>query len=346
MGDFFGGGGNDGPSAPSYRPPPAPIPWKDIIDEITGVKYVNVKKPDGGEERVLTRLPRTPEKQALYEKLDAMVPELISNIQNLYKYAPQELVPYQGFIESFANLNQEQQRNLAEVANIGNIAQDIKNFKQMNRSILDAELERGKNITNAEIAKRGWKGSSFDAQFQASRNKEEARARQQLEVESTVYGQKLARERFDLNKEAFGLNQQGRHSRLAQGQMQLGLQQEEMAQKEAKRQRAMQEQSGILGTVNTLQQQELAKEMGSAAPQLGNNTWSMENQDQMNRYNSSVAAENMAFQNANMVHQNKGPSLGAQIATVGGGLAGNMAGPMFSGVGAAGGKYFGQKIFG
>ena len=122
-------GGNDSPPAAPYIPPPPPPPEiLDVIDQITGTQSIVVTGADGKKRRIMSRLPRTPEEEAKYKAAEELIGSSMKNIRQLYKYDPKSMVDFAPLIETFSNLNRERMDALGQIANIGNIEQDIADF--------------------------------------------------------------------------------------------------------------------------------------------------------------------------------------------------------------------------
>ncbi|CAK9254198.1 unnamed protein product [Sphagnum jensenii] len=72
----------------------------DVIDEIAGAEAVTVTGADGKKRRVIRRLPRTKEEQAIYQKGQELMASALKNISQLYQYDPSSVVDFAPIIQT------------------------------------------------------------------------------------------------------------------------------------------------------------------------------------------------------------------------------------------------------
>jgi hypothetical protein len=333
---LFGGGGG-GPSAPSYTPPPPREEIMDVIDKIGGVQSIVVTE-NGKKKRIIERLPRTPEDQAFHDYMGELMNKAVRNITQLYKYNPEDVVEFQPFIDVFANLNEESQNDLAEIANFGDITEQVQNFKKMNNELLEEQIYIRNRMAEENFAHRGISKSTAATEYRTASARQNDLARLQAKVDADMYGESLAEQRLRTNATAFGLREQGRQGRLQAAQTGYNLEQQKLQDLESKRQIAIQENQNLFNLGAGIRGEDEAKAMASRAPELANQTFAMMNADSLNRYNSGVNAQNAAFQNSLLAYQNRRPSFGDRLLKLGGMAAGAyLTGGMGGGMGGMGG---------
>ncbi len=73
--------GEDPPDAPEIPKPEElkPEDMIDVIDQITGVQSIYTTGSDGRRQRVISRLPRTPEEEQLYSQAGALISSALTN---------------------------------------------------------------------------------------------------------------------------------------------------------------------------------------------------------------------------------------------------------------------------
>lgn len=355
MGGIFGGGG-DPPPMNVYVPPPPPPPPKeeimDVFDRVRGVQAIVVTGPDGKKRREITQLPRTPEDEALYQRGMDLMSRAIRNIDELYQYRPESVVPIQSFIDSVANLNEEMQRDLNEIANFGDIQRYVNDYKVMNQNILDQYINRENRRTEENFAHRGISDSTSANEYRAAFSKEAALARLQNNVNADLYAQDLADRKFASNAAAFSLREQGRQNRLQEIQNTYNLQQQNVNDLENVRRRAIEDNYRMFGVGASLRGEDINKALASQAPEIQDRTFSMISGDNLNRYQAQVNAQNSAVQNqisaynAQLAAYNsRPPSFGDRLLQLGGMAAGAMMGsPASSLAGRAGNALFGRFL--
>lgn len=326
-------------------PPPKPKEIMDVFDEISGVKSVIVRDAQGRQIRKIMRIPRTPEEQRFFEQGEQLVREGIESVKQLWKYDPQNVVDIMPLINTIASLNEKQAEDLSKITDFGNIKQDIEDFKGIQKDLLKDELLRGKNLLEDDLSRMGRAGGTYAAAQRAYFEKEAAMARRLGDLQSTQYGEDLARQRLGRNLLAYDARQQGRENELRGAQQEYALRQQKAADAENMRQRALEERMNQINIGNSLMGIDRNRAMQNNAAQFSLAENQIRNRNQMDEYNSRINAMNQNYQNQLGYHQN----LNAQRTDYGG-LLGNVAGTvggsmLFGPLGSGGNKLFG-KLFG
>jgi len=335
------GGDDSPPPAPVYIPPPPPEEIMDVIDKVSGVQSIIVKGPDGKKQRIVERLPRTPEEEALYKSAEEIIKTSLQNIQDLYRYDPNQLANFQPFIDTFANLNEERQKDLSQIADFSDISQQVADFKKMNQTLLDEEIQRRDRSIEESLAHKGLSNSTSATEYRTSMARNADLARLQNNVNADIYGQQLAAQRLDTNARAFGLREQGRQGRAQAAELGYNLERQKIEDLENKRKQAIIENQNLLGVGAGIRGEDINKAVMSRAPDIANQTFSMINADALNRYNSSVAAQNSAYQNQLMEYKMQPPSFGDRLLQLGGTIGGTMlTAPSSSVAGKLGNRLF------
>lgn len=334
--------GNDSPpSAPQLAAPPPPPEIMDIIDEITGTQSIIVTGADGKKRRVNSRLPRTPEEEQRFKAAEELIGSSIQNIKQLYQYNPQSMIDFAPIVETFANINRERMQALGQIANIGNIEQDVADFKQMQSSLIDEQFQI-KNRSNEERLAHSGRGSgTYAAESRAAMARNEALARQQGDIQGSIYGEDLASRRLSRNKEAFNLGEMGRQGQLQSAQGQYALAKEHEADMERRRLMAIEENKGLLSIGSGITGQDLSKALSNTNAATSLATFNAQAGDSMNRYNADVNRQMANYNMAMQEYQNQPPSFGEMAM----GMAGTVGGAMLTGHPGSMAGRLGKKIF-
>lgn len=307
-------GNDDPPPVQHISAPPPPEEIMDFIDEVSGTQTVTVIGANGKKQRVTQQLPRTPEEEALFKSGQQLTASALQNLQTLYQYDPQSMIDFAPLINTFANISNERMQALGQVANIGNIAQDVDNFKQMQSTLIDEEY-RIKNRSNEEaLAHRGRGAGTYAAESRAAMARNEVMARQQGDINASVYGEDLAAKRLNRNKEAFKLQEIGRQGQLQSAEGQYGLMKQHEADMERRRQGAIEENKGLLNIGGAITGNDLSRKMGGQTAQLAAQDFQLRSADSMNRYNADVNRQKANYEMSMQAYKNKPPTFG-ELAT-------------------------------
>lgn len=317
-------GGDSPPAAPQFGPPPPAPEMMDIIDEITGTQSVIVTGADGKKRRVNSRLPQTPEETQKFKAIEDLIASSMKNIQQLYKYNPESAVNYAPLIDTFANLDRQTIQSLSRITNLGNIEQEIGQFKQMQASLIDEQFGNRERENQERMAHQGVGMSTHAAESRAALTRAHALARQEGDAKASMYGEDLASKRLGRNAQAFQLEEMGRNAQRQTAQTQFGLAKEHEADMERRRLRAVEEQKGLLGIGTAMQGNDLKKAMGNNNAATSLATFNAEAADSMNRYNADVNRQNINYQNRMAEYNAQPPGFGEILGNVGGAVGGAM----------------------
>jgi len=318
-------GGDDTPEPVKLPPPPPREEMMDVIDHLSGVQSIVVTGADGKKRREIQRLPRTPQEEAFFKQGEELISKSLKNIKELYQYRPQDVVSFQPLIDTIANLSAERQNDLAHIADFGDIAQQVADYKQMNSTLLEEELMRRERATEEGFAHRGISDSTAATEYRTSMARNADLARMQNNVNADIYGQDLAAKRLATNAAAFGLREQGRQGQLQGAETGYNLAQQQQQDLEARRKAAIAENMNLFGVGAGLRGEDQNKAIMSRAPELANSTFAMMNSDSLNRYNADVGRQNMNYQNELAAYNARPQSFGDKML----GLAGTVGGAMF-----------------
>ena len=317
-------GSRSSPRPPQLPAPPKPQEIMDVIDEISGTQAVTVTGPDGKKRRVIQRLPRTPQEEQLFRQGEELMSSAIQNLKTLYNHDPSQVVDFAPVIETFANINQERAEDLAQITNLGNIQADVDDFKAIQKNLLNEELKQARLSQEEGLIDRGHYNSTAGDSLRAQLAREEALARQQVDLNSRMYGEQLADQRLNRNINTFGLREQGRQGQLTQAQSAYNLAQQQKEDLEQKHQAEIQNQGALFQMGAGLRGEDASRAMATRAPELGLNQWAQTNQDQMNRYNADINRMNAGYQQRLAHHQAQPPSFLETVGSLGTGLGGAM----------------------
>lgn len=317
--------GNDSPppAAQMIAAPPPPPEFMDFFDEVSGVKTVVVTGPDGKKRRVTSRLPRTPEEERKYQMAEQLIPTLMDNLKALNRYDPESLVDFAPLVHTFANISNERMQALGQIANIGNIQQDVADFRAMQNTLLGEEFNIKNRELNENLAQKGRGGGTYAAEARAALARNEAMARQQGDIQANIYGEDLASRRLDRNTQAFNLQEMGRQGQLQSAQGQYALSKEHEADMERRRQIAIQDNRNMLGVASGIVGQDLERALQSRAVEQSLQTYGAEAADSMNRYNADVNRQKANYAMAMEEYKAQPPTFGEVALNLGaqGGMA-------------------------
>jgi hypothetical protein len=315
-------GNDDPPQAPQLSAPPPPPEIMDVIDEITGVQSVVTTNAQGRKQRVTSRLPRTPEEEQRFKMGERLIATSMQNISELYKYDPRSTVDYAPIIETFANINQETAQALGQIADIGNINQEVENFKRINGALLEEKFANENRRNESNLAHSGLGKSTYAAEARAAIARNQNLARQQGELQASVYGEDLASKRLERNKQAFGLQQMGRENRLKESETAYALAKDFESDVERRRLLAIEENKGLLEIGSSVTGQDLNKAMNNKTAELSLDTFNAQAGDSMNRYNADVNRQVANHRMAMDSYNSKPPSFAESMVGVGARLGG------------------------
>lgn len=316
--------GNDDPPQYQYVEPPPREEIMDVIDEITGVQSITVTGPDGKKRRKIERLPRTPQEQQLFASGEDLMRRSINNIKNLYQYNPNNVIDFQPLLTTFTNLNNERMNALGQVADIGNIQQDIQDFRNMQSTLDDEMFMRENRALEENLGRRGLSDSYAGQEARAFAARNQDLVRKQSEFNANLYGEDLAAKRLRRNTQAFALDEMGRAGRLQAAEAEFQLRKEQQAEIERRRQTAIGENMNLLKVGSGITGQDLNKALASNAPQLANDTFSRQNADSLQRYSAEVNARNAAYDRELAAYNSRPPSFTDFALSAGGALGGAM----------------------
>lgn len=319
--------GNDSPpQAPQMAAPPPPPEIMDVIDEVTGVQAIVTTDSNGKKRRVISRLPRTQEEEERYKLGEDIISQAMKNIIELRKYDIDAFTPFEPLIKVMSELNEETQKALGEVANIGNIGQEIQNFREMQNAIVEKEFERVRRQRIEDFTHMGRSGSSAASEYLASLDREAIEAGRKVDMMASDYGEDLASKRLGRNAQAFGLQQLGRDQKLKAAQSEYALRKDQLADLDRRRQNAIQENKEMIGVGSSIIGADANKALQSQAPQLANQTFAMQSADSLNRFNADVNRQMVNFNMANRAYEMRPPSWQDIALQTGSRLAGRYVG--------------------
>lgn len=276
------------PEPPKLETPPAVKELEDVIDEISGTEAITVKGADGKKRRVVRRLPRTGEEEALFQKGQVMMKTALQNITNLYQYDPTSAIDFQPIINTFANINSERMNNLSQIADFGNIKNDIDNFKEMQSSLLKEQFLTENNRLNERLAHSGLEDSTVGREERNLLSRNQNLTSRQADLNALEFGEGLADRRLNRNANLYNMNEMGRQSRLQAAQLEYDLAQKKQADLEQLRQNAITENQNQLQIGSNLLGNDLDRSMKTRANTDALNQMQIANSAQMNRYNADV----------------------------------------------------------
>lgn len=300
--------GNDAPSAPQIGAPPPLQEMMDMLDEITGTQSVIVTGADGKKRRVNSRLPRSPEEEKRFTLAEKLISGTMQNMMKLYKYDPKSMIDYAPLIETFSSIDENRMKNLAEVANIGNIRQDVEQFQAMKNSLIDEEFALETQANEERLAHSGRGSGTYAAESRAAMARARSLARQEGSIQASIYGEDMAARRLGTNKEAFGLQEVGRQGQLESAMGKYDVLKGDESEQEQRRQTAIAEQQNLMGVGTGVVDADLNKALQNTNAATAIGEYNAVNGAQMNRFNADVNRQQANYNMAMQEHNAKGPS--------------------------------------
>jgi hypothetical protein len=312
------------PSLPSQQPAPELM---DVIDEISGVQTITVTGPDGRKRRMTQRLPLTPQEQQTLDQAKNLINKAVTNIETLYRYDPSSVVNYQPFIQAFSQINQERAADLAQIGDFKDIAERVEQFRTINNELSLREFDNRERALEENLARRGLQRSTQASEQRALMARERGLLAQQLDVNARSYGEDLASRQLQRESSVYGIREQGRQGRLQEAGTGYELERQRLADLEAVRQNAINENMNFLNVGSSVTGQDAERARLALAG----------NQGALSAFNSQAANQNQRFLNEakriqaqhemSMGRFRETPaSFGQQLTDVGLSLAGNVAG--------------------
>ena len=326
----FGSGGT--PSPPYIPPPPPKEELMDVIDHITGTEAVTMTGADGKKRRVIQRLPRSPEEEALYRDAGDLMQRSLAQIVELNKYDPKATVDFSGLITILGDLDAQRKEDIAELSNVPDFNAYVDDLKKNNRAILEEEFTRQENQNKGQLDRMGYGDSTAMAETRAALGKNRAQSLVQSDLDASMQGQQLAAQDISNRSNIYNFREQQRAGLLQKAQTEHQLTLSQKDQLDNARQQALQNQFGLFQTGAKIRGDDAAKAMATQAPQLANQIFQQSNADSLNRYNAGVNAQMANYQNQLNAYNSRGPSFGDSMMKLG-----------MSGLGAFGGSYMGAK---
>ena len=332
-------GGNDSPPPPpSYPAPPPPEELMDVIDHVTGTQAITVVGPDGKKKRVIERLPRTAEEQALYDQAGDLMTRAITEIQRLNAYDPGALVDFAPFVQVMTELNQQRQQDMQELTNIPDYNQVVQNFKSLNQRLIEEDFQRQQNESLEYLNRRGYGDSTAAIEMRNSLAKNRAQALEESNVRGNLYGEQLRGMDLANRQATYGLREQGRLAREQQAQIEHQLRLEQKAQLDTARQQALQNQMNLFHVGAGIRGEDVNRAMATRAPDLANTIFQQTNADSLNRYQAQINQINAQYQNQMAHYQAQAaapPSFGDTLLRMGGmGIGTYFGGPRGAAMGS------------
>lgn len=232
-------------AAPLPVQPPAPE-LMDIIDEISGVQTITVTDKNGKKRRVTQKLPLTNQEKQILNQAENLIAQSLDNIQRLYKYDPSFVVNYQPFIQAFSSINEERMRDLSQIGSFRGIAEQVQQFRTMSKDLAIREFDIKTREAENTLARRGLSRSSEATELRSTMAKDRALLEQQLDVNANNYSQDLKNRELDTQTRLFNLQEAGRQGRLAEAETGFELEKQKLADIEAARQGAINENATLM----------------------------------------------------------------------------------------------------
>jgi len=337
-------GNDDPPQAPYIPPVPQPQEILDVIDEVTGTQTITVTGADGKKRRMIQRLPRTQEEEALYQEAGQLMERAIGEMKRLYDYDPGQLVHYAPFVDVVNALNNERSEDMAELTKFPDFNGYVQDFKDMQKSIIDEEYKRESNRLEESLAHKGLSDSTTGREERNLLTRHAATARQRAAAEAQMYGEQLKGADLQNRTNAFNLTEATRQGRLSAAATEYELQKDYVRQVESQRDKALTHQSHLYNVAGGIRGADTNKAMSTMAPNMALAEFNASNNNSLNYYNADVNRITKQYGMELDAHKAKGPGFGQNLLHLGGMAGMAMLGaPSSSVLGGWGQKLFGGK---
>lgn len=279
---------------------PKPEDVMDVVDTINGTQSITRVGANGKKQRVIERLPRTAQEEAIYREAGNIMTNTLRNIQNLYNVDPNAAMNYAPFVNTIQGLQQERSADVARLINMPDFAQFAQDFKTTEQANIREQFGEARNQTQSQLAGMGYGTDSTAWQnAQAAINAEESKASRGLDVRSKLAGQEYAQNELQNRIMGYTMGEHGRQDRQQSAATELGIQREQLNEREANRQRRVAEQAGLLQNAAAIRGEDANAAARTVAPQL-----------QQDMYRNQLAAHG-ADVNAIMYNNaNRAPTFG------------------------------------
>lgn len=316
----FGGSDSSPPQLPS---PPPEQEMLDVIDEVNGVQSIVVTDAvTGKKRRLIQKLPRSAEDQALFDQAGTLMTRAIQEAQRLYDYNPNQIVDYAPFVQAINQIQSERQADLTALAQLPNFAEEMTRFKEMQQTVLDDAYARQQNAQQEALNRMGYgQGSTASQEFNALLSSEKAKADQRLGVEAEQYGRDLRRQDLADRTSLYNLREAGRQGEMTGLQANYALQKDRQRDLENQRDRALAHNRDLLNIGSAIRGADTAQRAASLAPQLQFAEWQARNSMALQRHQ----AETQRVLGQYQLERSRPPSFGDALLNFGGRLAGSYA---------------------
>ena len=296
--------------------PPQMEETMDVIDKIAGVQSIVRTGSNGKKERVIERLPRSREDEALYNEAGNIMSNALRNIQNLHAVDPNAALNYAPFINTINALNEQRGHDMARLVNVPNFAQFAQDFKNSEQASIREQYREMRNARQNELVGLGYGiDSTAWANSSAAIDAEEAKALRGIDVRAQMAGQEYGKGELQNRLLAYGLGEEARGAQRQSAIDELNARQQQLAERELRRQHSIAEQGNLYALAAGTRGQDQNMAMHSLAPHL-----------QSEQYRNAL----MAYQAGNqaIMHNqlNRTPNFGETV----GQLMGNIGGQLIS----------------
>jgi hypothetical protein len=312
------------PAPPQFPDPPKPEDMMDVVDKIAGVQSVNVKGADGKTRRVIDRLPRTREEQILYDEAGVLMKNALGTIQELYRQDPLSALNYAPLIDTVNHLNTQRSADIARFVQMPDFSAFAQDFKKMQRTIIDEEFTKAKNAKQADLTRNGYgMDSTAWANASAALDREYAESIAKNDVTSELTARELQEKDIRNRVLSYHLGEEGRQGELGAASMVLSAEQQELAEREARRQRSIQEQSGLFQTGANIRKEDSTLALNNVTSQVAQHTFNAQNEG----YKAGVWGHNAQYAHQLNAFDRKPFNFGEIAGYHLGKLGGNMMNP-------------------
>ena len=317
-------GGRKAPKAPDLPPPPKEQEMLDVIDQISGTQAITVTDGNGKKRRVISRLPRTKEEEALFARAQELMGEATQNLRTLYQKNPSAVADFRPLVEHMNMLSQERREDLAHVMQMDDITDWVGEMKDMQRLVMDREMEDARDHLEEGLSQRGHANSTGGHALRAKLEKEGALARAHNELASREYGERLRADRLKEKMGFYSLSEDERRSELDSAQRGYDLQKEEASLLDAQQQKLIDLKQGQFNLGSGLVGGDQTKAQQGQAANIALTDFNARNSAQTQRYNANIHRLQQGYQNEVTRYQNAPPSFGEVMGSLGTSLGGGM----------------------
>lgn len=245
------------------KAPPAPVipaapkvpEFESFINRITGTEVRKVRRTDGSQSTEVVRI-RTPQEEAFFTGVQNEFRNAVDGIKDAYAMAPEALPDFAPFMNALGRVNQERIKDLAKVAGLPQVEEDVKRFRDISNQYLNERAGQESEALENMLAQRGLSQSSEGDKMRRDLKTVIQKAGVENDWKALQYGEDLASSLFTRRAKGFELRDIGRQAEIDQAGQQYGLERQNYTDNMALRSQNIQEATALADVYNKIESQD------------------------------------------------------------------------------------------